>query len=100
MVKDVIHGVLIEELEGKVFSDKEVPSLCKSVAESITSKVKELGYERYKFCVNVLIGEQRGAGVQVGSRCLWDIDTDNYASDIFLNDSLFCVAAVFGIYSY
>ena len=49
--------------------------------------IAELGYERYKFCVNVLIGEQRGAGVQVGSRCLWDIDTDNYASDIFLNVS-------------
>ena len=33
----------------------------------------------------------------MGTRCLWDSDTDNYASDVFMNDSLFCCAAAFGI---
>jgi tctex1 domain-containing protein 2 len=36
----------------------------------------------------------------MGSRCLWDSDTDNYASDVYMNDSLFCCAAVFGLYYY
>jgi hypothetical protein len=37
---------------------------------------------------------------RMGSRCLWDSDTDNYASDVYMNDSLFCCAAVFGLYYY
>lgn len=37
--------------------------------------------------VQVVLGEQHGAGIKIGSRCLWDADTDNYASDIFINVS-------------
>ena len=55
---------------------------------------------RYKVVVQVVIGEQRGEGVRMGTRCLWDADTDNYASDVFMNDSLFCCAAAFGVFYY
>lgn len=37
--------------------------------------------------VQVVLGEQHGAGIKIGSRCLWDADTDNCASDIFINVS-------------
>lgn len=47
----------------------------------------ELPYKRYKFVVQAVIGEQRGSGVKLTSRCLWDLDTDNYSSDVFLNVS-------------
>ena len=59
-----------------------------------------LNLHRYKIVVEVVIGEQRGEGVRMGTRCLWDSDTDSYASDVFMNDSLFCCAAAFGIYYY
>jgi len=49
--------------------------------------VAELGFKRYKYVVQVVLGEQHGAGIKIGSRCLWDADTDNYASDIFINVS-------------
>lgn len=42
---------------------------------------------RYKFIVNVVIGEQRGAGVKVGTRCIWDTESDSYAFDNFMNVS-------------
>ena len=54
----------------------------------------------FQIVVEVVIGEQRGEGVRMGTRCLWDSDTDNFASDVFMNDSLFCCAAAFGIYYY
>ncbi|CAG0897279.1 unnamed protein product [Cyprideis torosa] len=44
-------------------------------------------FERYKVVVQITLGEQRGAGVKVVSNCCWDKDTDNYASDVFLNVS-------------
>jgi hypothetical protein len=49
--------------------------------------VAGLGFKRYKYVVQVVLGEQHGAGIKIGSRCLWDADTDNYASDVFWNVS-------------
>ena len=100
-----------------------MPDWCRAISDKIKTHIKNLGYERYKVVVEVVIGriificptftrklpefflypkigEQRGEGVRMGTRCLWDSDTDSYASDVFMNDSLFCCAAAFGIYYY
>ncbi len=45
----------------------------------------DLGLPRYKFMVQVLIGENRGQGVRMGSRCFWDSNTDSQASETFIN---------------
>ena len=42
---------------------------------------------RYKYVVQVVIGEQRGEGVRMGSRCFWDSETDNVASETYINVS-------------
>ncbi|XP_013772186.1 tctex1 domain-containing protein 2-like isoform X1 [Limulus polyphemus] len=99
-VKECIRLILMEELGDKSYRAEDVPVWTKSIADAIRDKIKELGFERYKMVVQVVIGEQRGEGVKIGSRCLWDSDTDNYASDIFMNDSLFCVATAFATYYY
>ena len=31
------------------------------------------------------MGEQRGAGVKMGTRCIWDAEADSYAYDNFVN---------------
>lgn len=69
--------------------------------------------------VQVVVGQQRGAGVRMGSRCLWDSVTDNKASETLVNvsaalrpfparrhppallqDNLFAVATAYGVYLY
>lgn len=45
----------------------------------------DLGFQRYKYIVNVVLGEQRGAGVKTGTRCIWDAEADSYAYDNFVN---------------
>ncbi|XP_004644634.1 tctex1 domain-containing protein 2 [Octodon degus] len=60
----------------------------------------QMGFDRYKMVVQVVIGEQRGEGVFMAARCFWDADTDNYTHDVFMNDSLFCVVAAFGCFYY
>ncbi|KAK0054462.1 tctex1 domain-containing protein 2 [Biomphalaria pfeifferi] len=99
-VKELIHTVLGEKLSGVTYSSEESTALTKDIADSIKFKLKDLGYDRYKFIVQVVIGEQRGEGVKMGCRCFWDSDTDNYAQDIFINESLFCVAAAYGVFKY
>ena len=53
-----------------------------------------MGYDRYKFIVQCIIGEQRGEAVKMACRCFWDSDTDNYAHSVFMNVRLevtFCI---------
>ena len=118
-MKEAIHTVLNATLAGQVYEPEYVGDWSKEISDNIKAKIKELGYDRYKvesllkteivhminqpscqIVVEVVIGEQRGEGVRMGTRCLWDSDTDNFASDVFMNDSLFCCAAAFGIYYY
>lgn len=44
-----------------------------------------LNLPRYKFLVQVVIGEQKGAGVRMGCRCFWDDQTDSVASETYVN---------------
>ncbi|CAJ1060764.1 tctex1 domain-containing protein 2 [Xyrichtys novacula] len=100
VVKECIREVVRERLSGLRYDPEEVPELSRSLADCIKDKVKNSGFDRYKLVVQVVIGEQRGQGVKMSSRCLWDADTDSYAEDVFMNDSLFCAVAVFGSYYY
>ncbi|XP_031163229.1 tctex1 domain-containing protein 2 [Sander lucioperca] len=100
IVKECIREIVRERLSGMLYDSEEVSELSRSLADDIKDKVKNAGFDRYKLVVQVVIGEQRGQGVKMSSRCLWDADTDNYAEDVFMNDSLFCVVAVFGSYYY
>ncbi|XP_044147476.1 dynein light chain Tctex-type protein 2B [Bufo gargarizans] len=99
-VKDCIRSVLKEELKSKQYIPEEIPPLTRFLSETIKDKLKEMGFDRYKMVVQVVIGEQRGEGVKMAARCFWDADTDNYAEDIFMNEYLFCVAAAFGCFYY
>ncbi|KAG8581604.1 hypothetical protein GDO81_007733 [Engystomops pustulosus] len=99
-VKDCIRSVLKEELRSKQYIPEEVPQLTRFLSETIKDKLKEMGFDRYKMVVQVVIGEQRGEGVKMAARCFWDADTDNYAEEVFMNEYLFCVAAAFGCFYY
>ncbi|KAM4693647.1 dynein light chain Tctex-type protein 2B [Discoglossus pictus] len=99
-VKECIRSVLREELQNRQYIPEEIPQLTRLLSDTIKDKLKDMGFDRYKIAVQVVIGEQRGEGVKMGARCFWDADTDNYAEDVFMNEHLFCVAAAFGCFYY
>ncbi len=80
-IKDVIHQVLKELLHEKQYSSEEAKALSKEISDSIQSRLKGdlliviqcftslffltgLELDRYKYIVQVVIGEQRGEGVK------------------------------------
>ncbi|XP_050588693.1 dynein light chain Tctex-type protein 2B-like [Bombus affinis] len=83
--KEVIHNVLFDQLSAKTYDAQEAAQWTKDIADLIREKVKELKFKRYKYIVNVVLGEQHGAGVKMGTRCIWDAEADTYAYDSFLN---------------
>ncbi len=56
--------------------------------------------DRYKYVVQVMIGEQRGEGVSMSARCFWDNKRDHYVQKTFQNETIFCVAVAFAAYYY
>jgi hypothetical protein len=66
----------------------------KELSDQVKDRVKELGYLRYKLLVQVTIGEKKGQGIRLASRCMWDTSTDNCASESFETEAIFCVAQV------
>ncbi|XP_076752366.1 dynein light chain Tctex-type protein 2B [Xylocopa sonorina] len=100
IAKEVIHNVLFDQLSAKTYDAQEAVRWINDIADTIKEKVKELNFKRYKYVVNVVLGEQHGAGVKMGTRCIWDAEADAYAYDSFLNDTIFCVATVYAVYFY
>ncbi|XP_066583843.1 dynein light chain Tctex-type protein 2B-like [Prorops nasuta] len=98
--KEIIHNVLFDQLSTRTYNPDEAIQWTKDIADLIRDKVKELKFNRYKYIVNVVLGERHGAGVKIGARCIWDAEADTNISDSFLNDTIFCVATVYAVYLY
>lgn len=108
-VKAVAEQVLKEELENddnekcwKEWSDygEDMEALTKDIADRIKHKCKTtLHIPRYKLVVKVTIRQSKDQGVHIGSRCLWDTSTDNYASCQYKNAYIWANAIVFGLYT-
>lgn len=43
----------------------------KQLADDLRERVKLLGYERYKFIIQVAVGQKTGQAMRIVSRCLW-----------------------------
>jgi hypothetical protein len=54
---------------------------------------------RFKVVVQTTVGQMRDQGIRIASRCLWDPTTDNYASCSYSNETLFCSALIFALYT-
>eukprot|EP00931_Biecheleriopsis_adriatica_P030693 TRINITY_DN1806_c0_g1_i2.p1 TRINITY_DN1806_c0_g1~~TRINITY_DN1806_c0_g1_i2.p1 ORF type:complete len:127 (+),score=26.85 TRINITY_DN1806_c0_g1_i2:77-457(+) len=100
--REIMKEVLQSKLDKATYSMETTQVLTKQLADDIKDRLKELlgPSSRYKIIVQVSIGEQKGQGVRMGTRCFWDGDTDSYASETYSNESLFCVATAYGVYLY
>ncbi|XP_053697884.1 dynein light chain Tctex-type protein 2B-like [Sabethes cyaneus] len=99
-IKQIINTVLNDTLSGKTYTAVDAARWTKSLADEISLKVKDLEMKRYKHVVQVMLGQQLGAGCKYIARCRWDAECDNQASGEFKNATIFCIVTVFGLYLY
>eukprot|EP01137_Pigoraptor_chileana_P033060 Opistho-2@23430 len=95
VVAEIINDVLTAKLKEEKYDEQASKQLSKTLSAIILERVKDLGFSRYKYVCLVSIGSNRGQGIRVTSRCLWDLDKDSYASSSFKNASLFATGVVF-----
>ncbi len=84
ILKSVMKRVL--KNDGTV-SGNEIARHCKLLSDVIKDELKLTGWERRRYVVQVMIGEQRGQGVNIGSRCFWLQGADSMASESFVGVS-------------
>ncbi|KAF6111808.1 Tctex1 domain containing 1 [Phyllostomus discolor] len=98
----IVNHILKDVLTNSLQEEQYEPELCrhmtKMISEVIKAQVKALLVPRYKLIVMVYIGQLSGQSILVGSRCLWNPKSDNFASYVFRNSSLFALATVYAVY--
>lgn len=96
VVRPCLHDCLVKlDSYDAITCSQQVSRL----AEAIKASVKALGYSsRYKFVVQVHMGESRHQGVEVASRAIWHSASDGMASVTCTYNGMFAVATVYGIY--
>lgn len=99
-IEEILRGIVYEQLQGKVYDHVYAPDWTKSLTHAIHQKVRELATERYKFTVQVIIGEDRGQGLKAISGCFWDEETDSKTTILFTTETLFCIVTVFAVFCY
>ncbi|KAM7361319.1 dynein light chain Tctex-type protein 2B [Cochliomyia hominivorax] len=100
-IKEIIREVMFEKLQGKTYNTEEVKDWIRDIADSINAAIKDrVVMPRYKYVVQVMLGQQLGAGCHYYCKCCWDAESDSQTSDVYTNTSLFCVTTVFGVYLY
>nr|KAG5709544.1 hypothetical protein BaRGS_001594 [Batillaria attramentaria] len=95
----IMTGILESYLDGEKYDKTMCVSLSKSLSDVIKERMKDQGWSpRYKFVCVVTLGEAREQGLAVSSRCMWNTDTDSFASANYKKGNLFAVATLYALY--
>ena len=82
-IKNVFEKNLNDDLK---YDDIEnIKSLSQKISSEIKEGIKNLDIPRYKIVVQTFIGQIKGQSLQIGSRFLWNANTDNYVSKQWKN---------------
>ncbi|XP_036300816.1 dynein light chain Tctex-type 5 [Pipistrellus kuhlii] len=98
IVNQILKDVLTNYLQEQQYDPELCRQMAKTISEVIKAQVKDLEIPRYKLIVVVHIGPRRGQSILIGSRCLWNPESDTFASHVFRNSSLFALANVYAVY--
>eukprot|EP00330_Aristerostoma_sp_ATCC50986_P011935 CAMPEP_0114582262 /NCGR_PEP_ID=MMETSP0125-20121206/6288_1 /TAXON_ID=485358 ORGANISM="Aristerostoma sp., Strain ATCC 50986" /NCGR_SAMPLE_ID=MMETSP0125 /ASSEMBLY_ACC=CAM_ASM_000245 /LENGTH=123 /DNA_ID=CAMNT_0001775129 /DNA_START=34 /DNA_END=402 /DNA_ORIENTATION=+ len=101
-VKEVIKSILHDFFEDKPYDVAETPRWCEQISRDIRKALtpkqddyrdmrysKSVKLDRYKLAIQVTIGEMKGQGLKISSKCLWDPAFDNYASYTFTTEKYY-----------
>ena len=97
-MRTIIERVVKKTLEDAEYDHMQAKVWAEAIVQSVRDQTKQLNIPSYKIVVQCVIGQVKGQGVRIASKCLWDEENDNYSSFTYSNHSLFCTGIVFGIY--
>ena len=99
-IKSCMHEILHQHLHDQQYDFQQCNALVKTLSNLVKDALKTLGYERYKFIIQIFIYPENEESLQMICRSYWDSQTDRCAQSIYMNSFLICIATAFGIFYY
>ena len=98
-IESIAESILTDKLKDAKYNPSTCKTLSQELAWCIMEKLKSLNYKRYKLVAVVSLGSiKERPGLQFGSRCFWNQNTDKFTSVKYTNGSLFAVVMIYGLY--
>lgn len=98
-VREIILGVLKENITETKYDPNMCGQKCQLISEIIKERVKTLNMDRFKIICMVMIGQVNDQSMLVTSRCLWDHRFDNSVSVEYKLGNIIAVGLVFAVYA-
>ena len=106
--KDKVYDIIKNTLESKMktmkdkYNHEQAMSLNREICDSVRDALKDdkLNFKRYKILVHCIIGEKRGQGIKIGSKCMWDTTCDAAVSASWENEFTYAFCVAYGVYFY
>jgi len=91
----------MEEMKEK-YNHEIALQLNKEICDAVRDELKDdkLNFKRYKILVHCIIGEKKGQGIKIGSRCMWDTTCDAAVSASWENEYTYAFCVAYGVYYY
>lgn len=100
--QELIKHIITEELDNSLmdcdYDSERCVQQCANISQAVESRVKEITPPETKVLAVVYIGEIRDQGLEITSQCLWDPESDNFATASFRSKTLFAVCTVFTVH--
>ena len=103
-VLDILQKSLEDNLKDiTVYNHENVLGLNKTICEEVLRKLKSDSTninKRYKILVHCIIGQRKGQGIRIGSRCIWDTNSDSSVWASYENECIYAFLVAYGVYFY
>ncbi|XP_066479118.1 dynein light chain Tctex-type protein 2 [Tiliqua scincoides] len=80
LVRKKAEEILKSKLQDYKYTGFTGATMCTNLSENILAAVKDHGFDRYKYIVQIFIVEKTGQSVHISSRWVWDTSRDNWVS--------------------
>uniref|UniRef100_A0A1B0CIV2 Putative dynein light chain n=1 Tax=Lutzomyia longipalpis TaxID=7200 RepID=A0A1B0CIV2_LUTLO len=94
----IIREVVDDMLSSFVYANSDASQVCNNISEEIKSRVKTLGFDRYKLVCIVTIGEKYFQSFTSTVKFLWDTEKDGYANYVYDTPNFFAIATLYALY--
>jgi len=86
-----------EYFRGFKWNDEMAEKLVDKLTRDLMDRLRDLGLKKHKFIVNIALGQKKGQGLKLMSRCIWNNETDGVVSETFQNEDIFVACEVFAV---
>ncbi|XP_060098587.1 dynein light chain Tctex-type protein 2 [Heteronotia binoei] len=98
VIRKKAEDILKNTLQDFKYDGSNAVSMCLILSEDILTAVKEQGFDRYKYIVQVFMVEKSGQSIHIASRWVWDAARDNWVSALHETENCVTVALIIAGY--